>query len=83
MSLIALVLASDQLENQWVATYISMPDWWLGITQTLNGFALGFLPFSTLYVGREHLALFIMLATFGLSGITWQLLVALRRHSRK
>lgn len=83
ISLIALILANDQPENQWVPTYISMPDWWLSITQMLNGFALGFLPFSTLYEGREHLALFIMLATFGLSGITWQLLVALRRHSRK
>lgn len=83
ISLIALVLANDQPENQWIPTYISMPDWWLSMTQMLNGFALGFLPFSTLYEGREHLALFIMLATFGLSGITWQLLVALRRHSRK
>lgn len=83
ISLIALVLANDQPENQWVPTYIPMPDWWLSMTQMLNGFALGFLPFSTLYEGREHLALFIMLATFGLSGITWQLLVALRRHSRK
>ena len=83
ISLIALVLANDQPGNQWVPTYISMPGWWLSMTQVLNGFALGFLPFSTLYEGREHLALFIMLATFGLSGITWQLLVALRRHSRK
>ena len=83
ISLIALVLANDQPENQWVPTYIPMPDWWLSMMQMLNGFALGFLPFSTLYEGREHLALFIMLATFGLSGITWQLLVALRRHSRK
>ncbi|WBE25075.1 hypothetical protein [Denitrificimonas caeni] len=83
MSLIAFVLANDQLENQWIPTYISMPYWWLSMTQILNGFALGFLPFSKLYEDREHLALFIMLATFGLSGITWQLLVALRRHSRK
>lgn len=80
---IAFVLANDQPENQWIPTYFPMPDCWLSMTQFLNGFALGFLPFAKLYEGREHLAFFVMLATFALSGITWQLLVALRRHSRK
>lgn len=83
IGLIAFVLTNDQPENQWIPTYFPMPDCWLSMTQFLNGFALGFLPFAKLYEEREHLALFIMLATFALSGITWQLLVALRRHSRK
>lgn len=80
---IAFVLANDQPENQWIPTYLPMPDCWLSMTQFLNGFALGFLPFAKLYEGREHLAFFVMIATFALSGITWQLLVALRRHSRR
>lgn len=83
IGLIAFVLANDQPENQWIPTYFPMPDCWLNISEFFNSLALGFLPFAKLYEAREHLAFFIMLATFALSGITWQLLVALRRHSRK
>lgn len=81
MLVISFVLANDT--NQWISTAFPGPCWWQLIRDALNRFALGFLPLGGLYTGREHLAFFIMSATFALSAISWHLLVAIRRHRRR
>lgn len=78
---ISLVLANDI--HQWVSTSFPGPNWWQLIRNALNGFAQGFLPLRGLYAGREHLAFFIMSATFVLSAISWHLLGAIRRYRRR
>lgn len=77
----ALVIANDTY--QWFIAPPQVQYWLQFIAGPLNGFALGFLPLTTVFEGREHLAFFLFLATLSLSGITWHLLVAIRRHSKR
>lgn len=79
---IGFVIVNDS--RQWLVTYFdSLPSWWLFIRDALNTVALGFLPFNPIIKGREHLALFILLFGLLLAGITWHVLVAVRRHSKR
>lgn len=81
MAITAFVVAND--ESQWIRTYFDMPNWWVNVCNIANGLALGFLPLSGLYDGREHLAFFLMLSTIAISTTSWHLLVAIRRHSKR
>lgn len=81
VALIALILANDSF--QWVNTFYTGSGLLQCILDGLNRFALGFLPFSSFYEGREHLAFFILFSTFLLSAVSWQLLIALRRFSKR
>lgn len=76
--IIAIVMANH--ENQWIGTKYTGPIWWQYIRNTLNGFARGFLPLSGVY--KENYEFFQMIMTFILSGVTWHLLIALRRHKK-
>lgn len=81
IGVIALVLANDTYKWCIASAPIQRGLYFFG--DALNGFALGFLPLGAVFEGREHLAFFLFFATLVLSGITWHLLVAIRRHSKR
>lgn len=81
IGIIALVLANDKYKWCIASAPIQRGLYFFG--DALNGFALGFLPLGAVFEGKEHLAFFLFFATLALSGITWHLLVAIRRHSKR
>lgn len=70
-------------EAQWLPTNFAGPKWWQCFRDLANGLARGFLPFTPIYQAYKGFEAFILFMGLALSGITWQLLVALRRHSKK
>ena len=82
IAFIGIVLANDS--QQWITTHFAGQHWWQGIVNGLNNFAVGFLPLHAfLGQGKEHLAFVLFISTLLLSGVTWHLLVAIRRHSKR
>ena len=81
IGIIALVLANDKYKWCIASAPIQRGLYFFG--DALNGFALGFLPLGAVFEGKEHLAFFLFFTTLALSGITWHLLVAIRRHSKR
>lgn len=76
-----MVLTNHEL--QWIRVDFSGPKWWQTPRDIINGIATGFIPFSAIYKGYKHYEAFILVMGLLLSAVTWQLLVALRRHSKK
>lgn len=81
--IIGLVLVNDSMSEQLIDTRFTGPLVWQCIRDWMNTLALGFLPLSSLFKDREHLAAFLLFSTLILSGVTWHLLVAVRRHSKR
>lgn len=81
IGVIALVMANDKYKWCIASAPIQRGLYFVG--DALNDFALGFLPLGAVFEGKEHLAFFLFFATLALSGITWHLLVAIRRHSKR
>lgn len=76
-----LVVANDN--HKWFIAPTRVQYWLQFIGEPFNSFALGFLPLTALFKDKEHLAFFLFLAALSLSGLTWHLLVAVRRHSKR
>lgn len=82
IAFIGAVLANDN--QQWIATHFVGRRNWQWPLDVANSFALGFLPLHALLgKGKEHLAFVLFISTLLLSGVTWHLLVAIRRHSKR
>lgn len=79
--LIALVFMNHHA--QWVPTHFAGPTWWQYFRDAVNGLAKGFLPLHSVYKHYPGFEAFVLFSTIALSGVTWHLLVALRRHSKK
>lgn len=88
VSYIGFILAINNGRFPWVqslltSVYSKVPDTWFQVVECLNILALGFLPLSMVYKNNESLAAFLLLASLLLAGVTWHLLVAVRRHSKR
>ncbi len=82
VALIGFVLANDR--KQWIPIYFeNLPACWVNTVDFLNLLARGFLPFSPIYKNHENLAAFILISSLLLASITWHVLVAVRRHSKR